>query len=147
MSAKRYGLAVTYLAMAGSAVAGYLSWYKLFGGAVWCAGGASCDVVNASPYAQIIGIPVAVLGLVAYLAVLGLGVLWWHLGGAVPVWIPLACTGISTVGWTFSAYLTWVEANVLLAYCIWCVISFGILTLLLAVTVRGTLRHQTDGGH
>lgn len=51
-----------------------------------------------------------------------------------------ACTAISAASWIFSADLTWVEARILHAYCIWCVASFGILTFLLGVAVWGTLR-------
>lgn len=140
MASKKYGLAVALLAAAGALVSAYLVWYKLVGGSLWCVGGTGCDVVNSSAYAELGGVPVALLGLGAYLALMYLGVLWWRAGGSVPGWVPLAAAGISTTGWMFGAYLTWVEARILHAYCIWCLTSFALLTALVVVTIPGALR-------
>ncbi len=144
MRAGGYGTVVAGLAAAGVAVSGYLSWHKVFGGVLWCIGGTGCDVVNASPYAEIMGIPVAVFGLGTYVVLLGLGLAWRYNGAATPIWVPLASSGLSLAGWVFSVYLTWVEAFVLRRYCMWCLISLGMLTLLMAVSIWGTLQHQTD---
>lgn len=140
MGGRGYGAAVSALAAAGALVSGYLSWYKLFGGSLWCVGGAGCDIVNNSPQAMFFGVPVAFLGLGTYLALLALGLQWWRGGAAAPAWVPLACTGLATVGWIYSAYLTWLEAFVILAWCTWCLISFAVITLLLGVSLLGALR-------
>lgn len=132
-----WGMAVALLAAAGALVSGYLTWHKVTGTSLWCAGAGSCDLVNASPYSELFGIPVALLGLVTYLTLAALGLYWWRRGPAVPAWVPLAVAGITAGGWVYSAYLTWIEARVLRAYCLWCLTSFGLMTLLLAVGVGG----------
>ena len=87
-----------------------------------------CGIVNKSPYAVIAGVPVASIGIAGYLL---MGVL----GGLRAYRFLL----ISTLGGlAFSLYLTHIEAKVLGVWCIYCVISLGIIsmmTLLAAITV------------
>lgn len=141
MRSSRFGAAVAVLAAAGILVAGYLSWHKVIGEPLWCAGGSSCDVVNASSYSYFFGIPVAYLGLAAYMALLGLGLAWRRAGDQTPAWVPLAAAGVATIGWIFSAYLTYLEAYVIYAYCIWCLASFAIITGLAVAAIWGAQRH------
>ena len=70
MSDRALRLAVAAVAAAGVAVAGYLTYVHYRPGALICTGGGGCEAVQDSSYAEIAGIPVALLGLVAYLAVL-----------------------------------------------------------------------------
>jgi len=78
-----------------------------------------CGVVNHSPFAEIKGVPVAVLGIVGYAAIAAFSL-------ARRWWIVLLLT-TAAVG--FSVYLTYVEARILETYCIWCVTSAGIISL------------------
>lgn len=87
-----------------------------------------CGIVNKSEYAVIWKIPVAALGIAGYLllGVLG-GLRWYRL-------LTLACFGALA----FSLYLTYIEARILGVYCIYCVISLGLIvlmTLLAAISV------------
>ena len=70
MSDRALRLAVAAVAAAGVAVAGYLTYVHYQPGALICTGGGGCEAVQDSSYAEIAGIPVALLGLLAYLAVL-----------------------------------------------------------------------------
>lgn len=54
------------LALAGATVAGYLVWVRETGGTLVCATG-GCGTVQSSEYAEVAGVPVALLGLVGYL--------------------------------------------------------------------------------
>lgn len=87
-----------------------------------------CGIVNKSQYAVIAGVPVAVIGITGYLL---MGVL----GGLRRYRLLLvACLGAMA----FSLYLTHVEAHILGVWCIYCVISLGIVsafTLLSVITV------------
>lgn len=76
-----------------------------------------CGIVNKSPYAVIWKIPVAGIGIAGYLL---LGVL-----GGLRRYRVLTVFSLCALG--FSLYLTWIEARVLGVYCIYCVISFGII--------------------
>jgi vitamin-K-epoxide reductase (warfarin-sensitive) len=87
-----------------------------------------CGVVNKSDYSMIWKIPVGAIGIAGYLllGVLG-GLRWYRL-------LTVAILGALS----FSLYLTYVEAKILETYCIYCVISLGIvctMTLLVLGTV------------
>ncbi len=87
-----------------------------------------CGIVNHSPYAMLFGIPVAVIGIAGYLL---LGALAARKAYA---WmLPFA-----TVAFAFAIHLADVESMVLGVWCIYCVISLGIITLL-TVLVVGTV--------
>ncbi len=84
-----------------------------------------CGVVNHSPYAELGGVPVAAIGVAGYLLVGVLGFLRRRgmLLGAV------------AGGFAFALYLTHIEANVLGVWCLYCVISQGIIALLLLLAI------------
>ncbi|HBY96570.1 MAG TPA: vitamin K epoxide reductase [Chloroflexi bacterium] len=128
------------LAVAGGLIAGYLSWVYVSGGRAICAGIGQCEVVQASSYSRFMGVPVAVLGLVTYLAVLGLVWLRGRLSGQQAELALLAQFVLLFVGVAFSAWLTYVELFVIYAICPWCVTSAVIITLLFLVTVRDLVR-------
>lgn len=81
----------------------------------------SCDIVNQGPYSEIYGLPVAALGVVGY-ALLFIGALMKmknpHDKG-LSLFILLASYG----GLAFALYLTSLEAFVLYAWCIVCLLS------------------------
>ena len=84
-----------------------------------------CGVVNHSPYSEMAGVPVAAIGIAGYLLIGVLGFLRRRgmLLGAV------------AGGFAFALYLTHIEAHVLGVWCLYCVISQGIIALLLLLAV------------
>lgn len=84
-----------------------------------------CGVVNHSPYSEMGGVPVAGIGMAGYLLIGVLGFL--RRRGLL-----LAAVG---GGFAFSLYLTHIEAHVLGVWCLYCVISQGIIGLLLLLTL------------
>ena len=78
-----------------------------------------CGIVNHSPYAEIAHVPVAALGIVGYLAMAGLA-LTRRRGLLVAV---------AVAGFCFALYLSHIEKDVLGVWCIYCVISQGIIAL------------------
>ena len=70
MSDRVLRVGVALVALAGAAVAGYLTYVHYQPDALICTSGGGCETVQESSYAEIVGIPVALLGLVAFLAVL-----------------------------------------------------------------------------
>jgi uncharacterized membrane protein len=121
------------LALAGLGVATYLTIVHYAGGSPVCAISHGCETVQHSRYAQLAGVPVAVIGLAGYVAVLALLVL----DGAAT---RLAAAGTTMVGFGFSAYLTYLELFKIHAICQWCVGSAVIMTLLLALAVTRAAR-------
>lgn len=119
--------------LAGAVVSAYLLGFKFSSANLVCLTGQGCATVNASPYSKLFGIPVAALGLGAYLVLAALAYAWLRAGATVSEWVPLAILGLVVAGWLFSAYLTWIEAAVLHEYCSWCLVSAALMTVNLAL--------------
>ena len=133
-------MAIAVLALIGVLDAAYLSAYKLgIIGGLTCRLG-SCEQVQNSPQSALFGIPVSVLGLGAYLALLALAIVGVQPGFVHDRRIALAITAISAVGVLFSAYLTYVEARVIYMWCQYCVISAIIITLVFLLSLPGLAR-------
>src|SRR6476646_5063889 len=79
-----------------------------------------CGIVNHSPYAVIAGVPVALIGIVGYLALAGLA-----LARQFRIALAAALGGLG-----FSLYLAHIEAHVLGVWCVYCAISLGIISLM-----------------
>jgi uncharacterized membrane protein len=84
-----------------------------------------CGVVNHSPYSELGGVPVAAIGVAGYLLI---GVLSFLRRRGMLL-------GAVAGGFAFALYLTHIEANVLGVWCLYCVISQGIIALLLLLTI------------
>jgi len=84
-----------------------------------------CGIVNHSPYAMLHGIPVAVIGIAGYLL---LGVLAF--GKAYPWMLPLV-----TGAFAFAVHLADIESMVLGVWCVYCVISLGVITLMTVLAI------------
>lgn len=68
-----------------------------------------CDVVNASPYSEIMGIPVAAIGVLGYLALLALALWALFARNNAPYWLTDVRIFFAAVGFLFAVYLTAVE--------------------------------------
>ena len=127
MSERRLRIAAAVLALAGLGVAGYLTWVHYADLEAICAGSGGCERVQNSDYADLAGVPVALLGLIGYGTILASLALPGDLGrfsGAV----------LALAGFGFSAWLTYVELFEIDAICPWCVASAVIMTALAVVT-------------
>jgi uncharacterized membrane protein len=114
----------------------YLVFIKFFPTSTLCVGAGGCDVVNTSVYSEIAGIPIAALGALAYAFVLAL-LLLESKNSFVEQWGPLVIFGVALAGTIYSAYLTYIELEVLHAVCPYCVTSaVAMLLLFAAATVR-----------
>lgn len=118
--------AIAGLGLLGLAISIYLTWVHYAGIKPVCTGISDCERVQTSDYADLVGIPVAVLGIVGYGAILA------SLRTRVEVTAMLSYLALA-----FSAYLTWAEVFKIEAICQWCVGS-AVITLVIAVlaTVR-----------
>jgi uncharacterized membrane protein len=118
------------LAVVGTAVASYLTYVHYAGfGALVCVGGhgghSSCETVQSSVWSKVDGVPVALMGLIGYVAILG------TMLAPDREETRLATLGLTLIGVGFSGYLTYRELFSIHAICEWCVSSAVILTLLL----------------
>jgi len=127
------------LSLMGLADSIYLSYLKLADATAACAGIGDCESVNNSPYSEIAGIPIAILGAGAYVVI----ILLFVLEKRAEFWrdsVPMIVFGLSLTGVLYSAYLTYVEVAILHAICPYCVISAIILVALLGISVVRLLR-------
>jgi len=127
------------LALLGVGISGYLTYVKLSATQAVCLGLGECETVQNSPYSVILGIPIAILGLLTYLAIIALW--WWSQDEQRPYadLAPMLLFGITLFGFLYSAYLTYLELFVLKAICPWCVASAIIMTVLMIINARQAL--------
>jgi uncharacterized membrane protein len=117
--------AMLALSVIGLAVAIYLTYVHYSGIQPVCTAGGSCIKVQTSQWSKLAGIPVALIGLIGYVAILA------SLLAPDTEEARLATLGLTLVGFGFSAYLTYRELFSIHAICEWCASSAVILTLLL----------------
>ena len=128
-------VAIVACALAGMVATGYLTTVHFTHSGLVCLVGSGCDAVQSSPYATIAGVPVALVGLLGYGAILWAVVgrprlrnqgLWLYAG--------------ALAGFVFSTYLTFVELFVIRAVCSYCLVSYGLITLILVVLLAANRR-------
>jgi uncharacterized membrane protein len=130
-------MAIALLALAGLLLSSYLTLYKLgYLGAIQCTLG-GCETVQSSRFSYFLGLPVSAWGLGAYVTILALAVIGVQPRFARERWVALALFGVSAVGVVFSAYLTYLEAFVIHAWCQWCLISAVLITLIFLLSLPG----------
>jgi uncharacterized membrane protein len=133
--------AIPILDLVGLGIATYLAYVEITHVEALCGPIGECNIVQTSSYALMLGIPVAVLGVVYYLAV---GALWLgqtYLRGRWANLTKLALLGLTLFGVLFSIYLTLLELFVVRAICSWCLgsaVTATILMLLVAVPITGS---------
>ena len=139
MTDRRLRLAIGALAIAGIGIAAYLTYIHYADVKAFCvAGGGGCEKVQTSDYAELAGIPVAVLGLAGYVLILG------------SLFVPgengvLAAAVLALSGFGFSLYLTYRELWTIDAICQWCVASAVVMTALAGLTVWRLARYEDPG--
>ena len=120
--------ALVLLALVGLLVATYLWLYKIgVVGELRCGTG-SCETVQASRYAELLGLPVALYGVAGYAMLFALGLAGLAPARASDARLGVLLAALATVGFSFTLYLTAIELFVLHAVCRWCVASAGIMT-------------------
>ena len=132
--------AIAFLSLVGFLISLYL-WLHAIGvvGELKCGTG-SCEVVQSSQYARVAGVPVAFFGVLGYLAILITALV-----GLQPAFLPkrgpsVLLAALATGGLLFTAYLTYLEAFVIQAWCRWCLGSAAVIAVIWVVAVTGLRR-------
>ncbi|GAB4488647.1 MAG: hypothetical protein Fur0016_14650 [Anaerolineales bacterium] len=138
---KKLHWASVALAALGALVSIYMTIYKLTDNNTMCLGSGSCATVNESAYSEIFGIPVALVGVGGYFAILAVLLLekygknrFFKENGL------LAIFGLGVGGFGFTLYLVYVEAFILKAWCPFCVVSQITMTILFIITIIRLVR-------
>lgn len=134
---RRTRVGIAALALAGMVVSGYLTVLHFSSSEALCVAGSGCNVVQESAYAAIAGVPVALVGLVGYGAILAAAVQWFR-----PRNRGLVLYVLALGGFVFSSYLTFVELFVVRAVCPYCLLSYGLIAgiLVLLLVPRPVVR-------
>jgi len=122
-------IAIGALALVGIGIAGYLLYERYTGGTIACTTG-GCETVQESTYAKVAGVPVALIGLLGYIGLLGTAFLRGETARA-------AALGMALLGLVFSAYLLVAQLTLIHAVCIWCVGNDVVMLAIAAVAALG----------
>lgn len=127
------------LTILGLLVAIYMTIYKITDNAAMCIGSGGCSQVNASPYSEINGIPVAVLGVLGYAAILTLLFLEQR-PGIFQENGTMMFFGVSLLGFLFTLYLIYLEVALIKAYCPFCLVSQAVMIIIFIISVIRLIR-------
>jgi uncharacterized membrane protein len=135
MSARALRITMLVLTVLGLALASYLTYIHYAGIKPLCGtNGGGCEIVQTSQYSKLVGVPVALIGLLGYIAILG------------SLLVPesetsrFATVAFTVVGFGFSAYLTYRELYSIHHICEYCVSSAVIVTILMCLSIWRFLR-------
>jgi uncharacterized membrane protein len=124
------------LTVLGVIVAGYLSYVEVTASEAVCGPVGDCNAVQQSDYAKLLGIlPVGVMGLGGYAMIF---IVWasarWDGRFRLPEryrrYAPALLLALALFGTGFSTYLTFLEAFVIRAMCLWCITSAWLMILI-----------------
>lgn len=133
-------------AILGLFVASYMSYSELTGQETSCPGATDdmegspgtlavdCGYVQTSIYAKAFGIPVAVLGVGGYFAILAV----WLLEDRISFFADfghMLVFGMALFGFLFSMYLTYTEFFIMYTVCTWCLTSAFFMTLVFIIAI------------
>jgi uncharacterized membrane protein len=135
MSARSLRITLLVLTIAGLGVATYLTYIHYAGIKPLCGrNGGGCEIVQTSQYSKLAGVPVALIGLIGYVAILA------SLLAPEREESRFATVSLTLVGFGFSAYLTGRELFSIHHICEWCLSSAIIVTILLLLSTWRFLR-------
>lgn len=89
----------------------------------------NCDIVNRSEYSSVVGIPVALIGMLGYGALVGLATAYRERRETPGLIFAGAAAGLA-----FALYLTYIEARVLGVWCVLCLSSLGMIASIAATS-------------
>jgi uncharacterized membrane protein len=120
----------------GGAIAAYLTYVHYAHVSPICTTG-GCEKVQKSKYAELAGVPVAVLGLAAYATIL----LTTAVRGIVAAFAGVL---VALVGVAFSGYLLWAQLDPIGAICQWCLGNDAVVTVVALLSVARVLTEPTS---
>jgi len=129
----------TFVAAFGIGVATYITIAESGGGSPVCVAGGGCETVAESSYSHLLGINIAVFGIVGYVLLLAVALLR---GDAAR----MAGFAISLGGFAYSVFLTYLEVFKIEAICQWCVASALLMTILFGLNAVRMVRYAGRPG-
>ena len=140
MSARALRITLIVLTILGLGVASYVTYVHYAGIKPACTAGESCTKVQTSRYSELAGVPVALIGLIGYVAILA------SLLAPDEERFRFMTAALTLGGFAFSAYLTYREVFSIHAICEECVSSAIIMTIMMCLSIWRFLRGDADAG-
>ena len=125
----RNRMVVAVLSLVGLFISLYLLAYSVGLIPLLCGVG-SCETVQASAWAKQGGIPVPLIGVGGYLSLLMASMYGLQPGLQPARGAGLLMFVLAAIGFAYSGFLTYLEARVINAWCMWCVTSAILMTLI-----------------
>ena len=136
---KRLSNIAIALTIVGLLVSIYMTIYKFTDNEKMCIGSGGCSVVNSSRYSEVSGIPVALLGVGGYVAILAV-LLLEHRNKFFEQNGTMMFFGLSITGFLFTVWLIYVEIALIKALCPFCLTSQAVMTVLFILSVIRLIR-------
>ena len=127
MTERSVRIASAVLASLGAAISAYILYVRETNGSLVCSTG-GCETVQSSSYAELLGLPVAALGLAGFVVLLAAAL-------ARGDWARLVNATVALAAFLFAAYLLTVQLVVIDAICQWCVATDVLTTALAALAL------------
>lgn len=140
MNRRALRIAMIALTVLGIGIASYVTYVHYAGIKPACTAGESCTKVQTSVYSELAGVPVALMGLIGYLAILA------TLLAPESENTRFATLVLTLGGFGFSAYLTYRELFSIHAICEWCVTSAIVMTVLMLLSIWRFLTGSPTSG-
>lgn len=131
------------VSLVGFVDATYLTIVRFFDAPLACFIVTGCDIVATSPYAVLLGIPVALLGALYYLLIFLCSVAYLDCRRAFFFHSARVCI---CIGMAFSLWLLYVQLVLLKALCIYCLISLATSTVLFCGALASFMGRRGTGG-
>jgi uncharacterized membrane protein len=130
-----YRMTAALLSLAGLFVSAYLYLYKIGKIGSLACGTGGCETVQLSPWSRFAGVEVSLIGLLGYVALLGVSLAALQPAFAERRGPTTLLVTLSGIGVLFTAYLTCLELFVIHAICRWCVGSAAIILAIFIVAL------------
>jgi len=140
-----YRMAAALMSLIGLFVSAYLYLYKIGRIGTLACGSGACETVQTSQWSRVLGVEVALIGVVGYAVLLGVALAGLRPAQAERRGPALALAGLAGAGVLFSLYLTYVELFVIHAICRWCVGSAVIIVTILLLALLELRRVGSAG--
>lgn len=137
-AARKLFLSIAVLAVLGIAVSSVsLDHHFRKSKTTYCDFGQSfnCDIVNRSEYSTVAGVPVALIGILGYAALLAFATFYREKAETPGILVVGSLAGLG-----FALYLTYIEKYVLFAWCILCLTSLAVILLITILSVGLLMR-------
>ena len=125
--AKKILLVIAFLSVLGIVDASYLTYHALAKLPLPCTILEGCNAVAASPYSKVFGVPLSAFGILFYLGVFLLAIIFLFKQNRV---IGFSLRFFALIGFVLSVYFTYLQGFVIKAFCVYCIASAIISTII-----------------